>query len=388
MRLLRSVKRAAQVIALSVVVLVVGSSVYLRIEQYRFRRQAEQLLSDVRELESKKADAEEVRRVVRKWGFEEWKSPVVPCTYDGCVYYRVRLMAETARRLAYPNFMIWGTRGRVLGWLGLRSAEVESGLQIRGKALVSASFVAFTMGTGCNRSDCTLMAYAGTGTQGSFSEHDPPDVTLRHSLLHPSYLAGTYPTTSGAYAFTGAVVWTELSPNANSADVSRLMRFDLSCLTRLRPCRDRDLMPNAWKQIVEDEHDSPRSLTCTPGVSKRAAQLADVIAIVRPKTVELSPPRYPGWPQQLAGLEIVSTIKKPEPPRLMGQLSVSVKNTELMTAADTQIPIRAGERYLFLMQSLDYGAIGPAALYPCGILTPNDANLAMVREAAVNGGDE
>jgi hypothetical protein len=101
MRMLRFVKRPAQVIALSVVVLVVGFSDYLRIEQYRFRRQAERLLSDMRELESKKASAAEVRFVVRNWGFEEWKSPVVPCTYNGCVYYRDRLMAETARRLAH-----------------------------------------------------------------------------------------------------------------------------------------------------------------------------------------------------------------------------------------------------------------------------------------------
>jgi hypothetical protein len=72
----------------------------------------------------------------------------------------------------------------------------------------------------------------------------------------------------------------------------------------------------------------------------------------------------------------------------MGKLSVPVKSPELMTVADTQSPIRAGERYLFLMQSLDYGAIGPAALYPCGVLTPNDANLAMVGEAAANGSGE
>jgi hypothetical protein len=380
----RFVKRTVLVVALSAFILAAGVSAYLRIEQYRFRRQAEQLLSDVRELELKKANAEEVRRVAERWGFKEWKSPVVPCTYSGCVYYRLQLMPEPARALASPNFMVLGLGARVLGWLGLRPASAESGLQIRGNTLGSASFVVFTMGRGCQRSDCMLLAYAGTGSEGSFSEHDPPDVTLKHSLLHPSYLVGTYPTTLGAYAFTGAVVWAELSPDANAADVSRLMQLDLSCLTRLRPCRDRDLMPNAWAQIVEDEHDSPKSLSCTPGVSRRAARLANVIAIVRPKTVGLSPPRYPGWPPQLADLEILSIIKKPEPPRLMGQLSVPVKNPELMTAADTHAPIRAGEQYLFLMQALEYGSIGPAALYPCGVLTPNDGNLAMVRAAAAN----
>jgi hypothetical protein len=79
MRLFRFIKRAALLIAVSAVILVTGVSVYLRIEQSRFRRQAERLLSDVRELELEKASAEQVKVVVRKWGFEEWQGPGKPC---------------------------------------------------------------------------------------------------------------------------------------------------------------------------------------------------------------------------------------------------------------------------------------------------------------------
>jgi hypothetical protein len=66
MKLLRFVKRAALLIALSAGILVAGVSVYLRIEQYRFRRQAERLLSDVRELELEKASAAQVKVVVSR----------------------------------------------------------------------------------------------------------------------------------------------------------------------------------------------------------------------------------------------------------------------------------------------------------------------------------
>lgn len=72
MRLLRFLKRAVLALALAAFVLLAGVSVYLRIEQYRFRRQAEQLLADVRGLELNKASAAEVRSVVKKWGFTEW----------------------------------------------------------------------------------------------------------------------------------------------------------------------------------------------------------------------------------------------------------------------------------------------------------------------------
>jgi hypothetical protein len=380
------VKRAALTIGLSAAILVAGVSAYLRIEQYRFRRQAERLLSDVRELELKKASAAEVRLVVKKWGFVEWRRPYKPCTEDDCIY-RFQLMPELARVHEFPDpFMfILGPYARPFEWLGLRPTVVEAWMQIRGNALRSVSFQVYTLGRGCNGSGCTLMGYAATNQwDGSFSEHDRPDVRLKHSLLHPSYLVGMYPTTLGSYGFTGVAVWAEFSPDANAADVLRLMQFDLSCLTRFRSCKERDLMPTVWAQSVEDIRESPTSLTCTPELSKRVARLADVIVIVRPKTVDLSSPRYHGGPPRLTDLETVSVIKKPKYPRQVGRLYVDVDNREMMITADARSAIRAGEQYLFLMQLLDSGAIGPVALYPCGIFTVNDANLAIAREAAAS----
>ena len=72
MRLLRFMKRGALLIAMSAIIFVAGVSIYLRIEQYKFRRQAERLLSDVRELELNKASAAQVKVVLTRWGFKEW----------------------------------------------------------------------------------------------------------------------------------------------------------------------------------------------------------------------------------------------------------------------------------------------------------------------------
>ena len=382
MRLLRFLKRAVLVVALSAVALAAGVSVYLRIEQYRFRKQAERLLEDVRGLELKRASAEEVRLVVKKWGFKEWGAgPGKPCTEDDCGYV-FRRMPELARAHQLPDPFVRGPAARVFDWLGLRPTEVEAWLQIRGKALRSVSFTVYTLGRGCKGSDCTLKADAGTKGESSFGGPDRPDVKLKHFLLHPSYLVGTYPSTLGSYGFSGVAVWAEFSPDANVADVSRLMQFDLSCLTRLRPCRDRDLVPTIWAQTVEDNRESPKSLTCTPELSRRVAQLADMIAVVRPKTIELSPPRYEGWPPHLSHVEIVSVIRKIKFLR-QSDLNVDVGSAETTTAADTQSPIRAGQQYIFLMQDRDHSS-GWTALYPCGILTLNDTNLAIVREATAN----
>ena len=379
-------KRAALIVALSVIILIAGVSAYLRIEQYRFRRQAERLQSDVRELELKKASATEARLVVRKWGFEEWRRPYKPCTEDECIY-RLQLMPEPARAHGFTDPFIAAPIAHIFDWLGLRPSLVQSWIKIQGKALPSVFFSVDTLGRGCTErggSACMLLGDAATKEgESSWSAHDQPDVKLKHTLLHPTYLVGTFPAwlnadTGGSPA---VIIWMEFSPDANAADVSRLMQFDLSCLTRLRLCKERDLMPTVWAQSVEDIRESPKDLTCTPELSKRVAQLADVIAVVRPKTVELSSPRYDGWPPRLRNLEIVNVIRKPEHPRQLAQLDVAVEGPEI-TTADTQSPIRKGQRYLFLLQSHHDPNHGWIALYPCGALSFNDANLAMAREAA------
>lgn len=181
MRLLRFVKRAVLVITSSAAMLVAGLSVYLRIEQYRFRGQAERLLSDVRELELNKASAAEVRLVAKKWGFKEWQGS--PCTENDCAYH-FQLMSPDPRRLlerwAYAH---WDTIALTL--LGARPIAVKSSVQIRGQEFRSAWLSVSTFGCGEDWGDCTLTAVAGTKEESSFSAYDQADVKLKHSLLHP-----------------------------------------------------------------------------------------------------------------------------------------------------------------------------------------------------------
>jgi hypothetical protein len=389
MRLLRFVKRGTLFIAISAIVFVAGVSVYLRIEQYKFRRQAERLLSDVRELELKNASAAQVKVVLTKWGFQQWgQAPGKPCTEGDCIYLFELVPKVRGHNLADP--FLSALEAHSLEWLGLRLTVVHAWVQIRRGTLTSVSFSVWTLGQGCEgrgRPECTLMGYAHTGPRGSrWSSHQQPDVKLNQYLLHPNYLVGAFPEwlnadTGGSPA---VIIWAELSPDANTMDVSRLMQFDLSCLTRFRSCKERDLMPTVWGQSLEDIRESPKVLTCTQEVSKRVAQLADVIAVVRPKTVDLGYPRYRGRSPQLRDLEIVNVIRKPEYPRQLTRLDVDVDRPEMMTTADTGSPIRAKQEYVFLLQDHSTPNTGWIALYPCGALSFSDANLAMVREAAAN----
>jgi len=168
MKPLRFVKRAALVIALSEVFLLAGISVYFRIEQHRFRREAERLLVDVRELQLKRGTAERVMVVVKEWGFEKWQQPDKPCTDGECIY-QLRLMPQPARAHDLSPFTS-GLAARVIDWLGMRPSAVQAWVQIRGKALGSISFSVDTLGRGCDGSAArswVMPAPTGNGPGGA-----------------------------------------------------------------------------------------------------------------------------------------------------------------------------------------------------------------------------
>jgi hypothetical protein len=389
MTLLKVMKRGALIVGMGAGLFMACVSIHLRVEQYRFRRRAEELLGDLRGLELRKASAEEVRKVVKKWSFQEWgrgPSSGERCTEDDCDY-RLELYRKTDPDVFSNPF---AARAATLPMerLGARPTAVHAWVRMRAKQLASVSFSVWTTGRGCEargRAECTLMGQTETNQRRSgWSSHQQPDVKLKQSLSHPGYLVGAFPElenidTGGSPT---VIVWAEFSPDANLKDISRLMRFDLSCLTRFVSCRERDLMPEVWAQSIDDARQSQNALKCSPEVSRRVADLADTIAVARPTTFDLKPPHHEGQGWQLHDLQIVDVLKKPDShsPELT---KVAVDKLEMTSTADTKTALRAGQEYLFLLQEHNTPLIGWMELYPCGVLSMSDANLAMAKEAAL-----
>src|ERR1700745_660942 len=152
MRLLRFVKRGALFIRMSAIVFVAGVSFYLRIEQYKFRRQAERLLSDVRELELNKASAAQVKVVLTRCCFKEWgeepDQPGHPCTEDNCLYCFELVPHVRQGHLADP--FLSALEAKPLEWLRLRLTVVHAWVQMRRKTVTSVSFSVWTMGRRCD----------------------------------------------------------------------------------------------------------------------------------------------------------------------------------------------------------------------------------------------
>jgi hypothetical protein len=82
---------------------------------------------------------------------------------------------------------------------------------------------------------------------------------IQQQSLHPNYYVFVGRSRVNADYMPGARVFyieAELGPDANKADTQRMFRFDLSCISRTRPCSQQDLMPAAYEQYQVDAQSS------------------------------------------------------------------------------------------------------------------------------------
>jgi len=82
-------------------------------------------------------------------------------------------------------------------------------------------------------------------------------------------------------------------------------------------------------------------------------------------------------------LHVIRLIKKPRSWRSEKSFDIQVPDAQPLAASDARENVRAGQQYIVMGEQYAYRPI----LYPCGVLTFNDANLAMVSEAATDGAE-
>jgi hypothetical protein len=222
------------------VVLVILFSAFIHIQAHVLRHRAEALLSDIRQLELRKSTWADAQRIMSRWG--AWGHYDGSYTAAECEYHVViadvfnkRLLPD---RLALPYIIIGGR-------LGGRPVLVHASFTIIDGVLWGKSFDAFIVVPPRSFSDLgyTLIGRAGSASRLSRFGPDP------QLALHKDYLIGRPGGCEGCL-----MAYTRFTPNAQPSDVQRLMNFDLSCITRWRPCRELEqLMPQAWPQFLAEQ---------------------------------------------------------------------------------------------------------------------------------------
>ena len=113
---------------------------------------------------------------------------------------------------------------------------------------------------------------------------------------------------------------------------------------------------------------------------RRVAQLADAIAIVKIGSTDLEPPQYENWPLRLTDAQMVRLVNGPKFLRRGLRSAIEIDSPKMMVTADRGTSVQTAEQYILLLQHHTYGRSDTLALYPCGILTLTDSNLAMVQQ--------
>jgi hypothetical protein len=250
------------------VLVLIASQVVQRV----FRGQAEMLLSHVQSIELRKTPWPEAQRQLKRWSGESRFDD--QCTKSECSEQIT--LTEPVYNFAYKNqtfvhlddYLRWRfklsfqegqfvrtERGLFLGYIliGGRPARITATVGMHDGIVWSKGFKVNIETYWHNVPDISgdgWLEYPLIAQGRSVPQFDFPDRNWDYPKMtpHPNYEIGRR---NCEICLEGFVYFT---PYADPGDIQRLMQFNLSCLTRIRPCVDlSDIMPAAWKQYLAKE---------------------------------------------------------------------------------------------------------------------------------------
>lgn len=247
-----------------------------QVNQYFLRRRAEPLLTVIRSIELRRTTWDSAETELLPWRTEsrnyepyDEDERYVQITLDDAVTgylekaiwmirvddylrWRLKLSYDEGPAVRLAEFLLSGYMR-----MGGRLAQVKAGLRMRDGVVWNKDFLVhieeivppFTSPEADCDMDCTIALIGGAASSAQFPTEDRYRPQL---LLHPTYV---FDGPDGGTGWFGGLIAASVvfSPDANPADINRLMQFNLYCLTRWYPCYSKsDIMPTAWKQHLAE----------------------------------------------------------------------------------------------------------------------------------------
>ena len=353
-------KKILGFLALALFGLLLGPFVAVQIQERIFRHRAEQLLADMRFLMLHRANLNEARAIFNRWNVDGDPRAGQYCSFE------VELQGGPSHSFdMYPTE--WDVKWRhLLRKFGSRYAIVRAQAHLH-EGIVS--HVAVRVDLEDPSGDAVLSGEATAIPR--FSAHD----IWQGLALHPNYFIGKADDGRIWGTWKDAYVYATFDPHANSADITRLASFDLSCLTRLQPCREPwDLMPGAAAQFAKEEPQLARAQikhVCGPEIVGLLARNADYAGVVEVKAI--GDFFHTATVRMIQNFATVSDWKTGESFDLM----IFDANTNLLPRLPPEVS--AGNRFILLCQT--DGRRGAARAELCGIVPLNPANFELVQQA-------
>jgi hypothetical protein len=367
MRQLNRKQKMLGFLALAVLGLLLAPFATVQIQERIFRHRAEQLLADIRTIELHKASPTQLRAI-----FDRWNSG--PCSEQHC---------ELEADVSY-SFLQSGPTGfpglclHIFRFFGGHLARVRAQAVEQTGGVWDTWFgvdIENPSGRDPNGWDFSNMLSGVVYSVSRFSlQNDWGGLTL-----HPDYIISIRPPMSDDAPPPTLVV--TFDPQCNPADIARLTTIDLSCLTRLTPCRKpEDIMPQAAAQFAKEElqlAQARKNQVCSPDMLALMARDAG-----RAGVVEMTGSRVEPHSSDIP-VPVVRLVQdfKPAPDWKTGE-----SHELLILDANTggRVPklppeVYPGNRFIMLAER-DF-VFGLVQTDRCGIVPLNPANLELVRQA-------
>jgi len=371
---------------LVVIGILLAPFVAIHIQEMIFRHRAEQLLADMRSLMMRKANLAEVQGVFNRWNHSDYRCPGSDCWLE--VYLTNITWEVDSHDFAGNLRKAWSY---LFTMLGGRRASVRV-LAVGANGVVWLIRYVVEMETSAGQ-DVKEGDIGGTlSGEAAYTARFYIFDDWRGLTLHSNYLIDEATTSRNWNPHRAANVYAVFGPDADAADIARLMNFDLTCLTRWMPCREpRDLMPEAVAQEAKEELrlvPARKDHVCGPdivGLMARDALYAVVIEVVGNGTEHLTGRgQIPTVTVRvIENLEPAGLLKSGEP---AGHSEIGqIFNLEILDANTdriaTSLPpdLHPSNQYILLAESGEgYRAIRAER---CGIVPLNPANLELVKQA-------
>lgn len=221
---------------------------YVVVQRHISRRQAEQLLADVRELQLRKSTWADAQELKKRWRAEI--SDDGPCSGTKCRFFVTvdDPFDRLAEILGYENPIV-----KWLGWtyfvLGRHFIRASADLTIHDSIITECKYEVWLAVPG-NHFWSSDGSYGLVGIAEQTLNGFGPNDLIASRLLHPEYFVGHLGGCTGCMK-----VVTRFTPLAGRAKILELTDFNFDCITRWSPCQaESDIMPSAWRQ---SERESP-----------------------------------------------------------------------------------------------------------------------------------
>jgi hypothetical protein len=357
--LIRTLRRVGICLVVSFVLL----NVFLRIEAYRFQRQAERLMADIQALKLRQSNWLEAERLISRWGkYGNYKGH---CDASFCRYSITLDSPAITFGRAFPmapanlnNHFVYQTAALISTLsehLGVRVVTVRATFVVQDRVVLRKSAV-FIYGVPLTFSGSSGYSLIATSRAINRLASDGwPLIGSEQLAEHPFY-AVTRP--GGCSSCLMANV--TFTPDTPDPEMRRLTTFNLNCITRLRPCRYlEDIYPAAEDWHLYDgtlggrpsppnqahiEHAS-LPLACRVPLFARGREASQILSVT---ALSESQERQPGEVIEKASVRINGVLKGKAEYKPGELIAVTSRSDGTYSPNEIETPLSPGGQFLIL----------------------------------------